>query len=127
MSLADSQDPDLHNFVLEGILCLMLCVMQHYCLVILEWCKFNPSISLVLIVLLLLSCACCPAQITSLVDTSRDLVSSTRVTKLCLPSLAYLYHIGLGSGGKAFLDVELWEREVLDIELKNHEVLTFSS
>ena len=32
---------------------------------------------------------------------------------------------GLG-GGKAFQDVELWEREVLDIELKNHEVLTFA-
>ena len=27
-----------------------LCVMQHYCLVILEWCKFTGSISLVLIV-----------------------------------------------------------------------------
>ena len=127
MSLADSQDPDLHNFVLEGILCLMLCVMQHYCLVILKWCKFNPSISLELIVLLLLSCACCPAQISSLVNASRNLVSSTKVTKLCLPSLPYIYHIGLGGGGKEFLDIKLWEREVLDTELENREVLTFSS
>ena len=127
MSLDDSQDPDLHNFVLECILCLMLCVMQHYCLVILECCKFNTSINLVLIVLLLLSCACCPAQISSLVDASCDLVSSTRVTKLCLPSLAYLYHIGLGGGGKPFLDIELWEHEVLNTKLKNRGVLTFSS
>ena len=50
MSFADSYDPYLHNFVLECILCLRLCVMQHYSLVILEWCKFNGSISLVLFV-----------------------------------------------------------------------------
>ena len=32
---------------------------------------------------------------------------------------------GLG-GGKVFQDVELWEHGVLDIELKNREVLTFA-
>ena len=50
MSFADSQDPYLHNFVLECILCLRLCVMQHHCLVILGWCKFNGSISLILFI-----------------------------------------------------------------------------
>ena len=40
------------------------------------------------------------------------------------PSLARRYHVCLG-GGKEFQDVELCEPETLDIELKNHEVLTF--
>ena len=101
--------------------------MQHYCLVILEWCKFNDTISLLLIFLLLLSCTCCPAQISNLVDASRNLVSPTKITKPCLPSLAHHYHIGLGGGGKGILEVELWEYEVLDIELENCEVLTFGS
>ena len=33
------------------------------------------------------------------------------------------HHIGLGDGGKAFQDVEFWEREALDIG--RSEVLTF--
>ena len=103
----------------------MLCVMQHYCLVILEWCKFNPSISLLLVVLLLFSCACFLAQISGSVDASRNLVLLTRVAKLRLPNLACIYYIGHGGGGKAFKDVEIWECEVLDIELENREVLTF--
>ena len=39
--------------------------------------------------------------------------------------ISWQYHIGLGGGGKVFQDVELWEREALNIELKHHEVLTF--
>ena len=35
------------------------------------------------------------------------------------------YYIGLGGGGKVFQDVEFSEREVLDMELEYHEVLTF--
>ena len=34
-------------------------------------------------------------------------------------------HIGLGGGGKVFQDVEFWEREALNIELKDREVMTF--
>ena len=50
MSFADSQDSYLHYFVLKCILCMRLCAVQHYSLVILVWCKFNGPISLVLIV-----------------------------------------------------------------------------
>ena len=67
--------------------------MQHYSLVILEWCKFNVSISNVHIVLLL-SCACCLSQISSSVDGSRELLSSTRVAKPWSPCLGrQAFHI----------------------------------
>ena len=94
--------------------------MQLYCLVILEWCKFKESISLVLTVLLLLWCVCCPTQISSSVNAST--ISCHQPGS---PSLSLLYHIGLGGGGKAFQHVELWERVFLDIRLENHKVLTF--
>ena len=47
--------------------------------------------------------------------------------KMVLFSLwvSWQYRVGLGGGGKVFQDVELWEREALNIELKHHKVLTF--
>ena len=36
-----------------------------------------------------------------------------------LVDLLEQYHIGLGGGGKVFQDVKFWEREALDIELKD--------
>ena len=42
-----------------------------------------------------------------------------------LVGLKEQYHIDLGGGGKLFQDVQFWEHEVLDIELKDREILTF--
>ena len=41
---------------------------------------------------------------------------------MVLFSLWVSYHISLGSEGKEFQDVKLWEREALNIELEDHEV-----
>ena len=62
--------------------------------------------------LLVISCAGSLAQISSTVDAGHDLVSSSRIDKPFSP-----YHIGLVDG-KVFQDVELWEREAIDTELK---------
>ena len=86
--------------------------MLHYCLVILEWCKFNDSITLVHIVLLFFRVLVAPLR-----SLARSMPATISCCQPLSPSLCHIYHIGLGGGGNVFQHIGLWERMVLDIKL----------